>query len=81
MPPGAPEPTPKPEAAGARQGWMERLRTGLRKTGGSIATVFTGTKIDEALYEELEDALLMADTGVRATQHLLADLKRRVKET
>ena len=60
---------------------MERLRTGLRKTGGSIATVFTGTKIDEALYEELEDALLMADTGVRATQHLLADLKRRVKET
>ena len=78
MPPGAPEPAPKPEAAGARQGWMERLRTGLRKTGGSIATVFTGTKIDEALYEELEDALLMADTGVRATQHLLADLKRRV---
>ncbi len=80
LPPGAPEPAPKPEAAGARQGWMERLRTGLRKTGGSIATVFTGTKIDEALYEELEDALLMADTGVRATQHLLADLKRRVKE-
>jgi fused signal recognition particle receptor len=78
-PPTVALPTPKPE--GERQGWMERLRTGLRKTGGSIATVFTGTKIDEALYEELEDALLMADTGVRATQHLLADLKRRVKET
>jgi len=60
---------------------MERLRAGLRKTGSSIATVFTGTQIDDALYEELEEALLMADTGVQATQHLLDDLKRRVKET
>ena len=60
---------------------MDRLRGGLRKTGSSITTVFTGTRIDEALYEELEDALLMADTGVKATQHLLTDLKRRVKET
>jgi fused signal recognition particle receptor len=55
--------------------------TGLRKTGSSIATVFTGTQIDDALYEELEEALLMADTGVKATEHLLDDLKRRVKET
>jgi fused signal recognition particle receptor len=60
---------------------MDRLKAGLRKTGSSIATVFTGTQIDDALYEELEDALLMADTGVKATQHLLEDLKRRVKET
>jgi fused signal recognition particle receptor len=52
----------------------------LRKTGASIATVFTGTQIDDALYEDLETALLMADTGVRATEHLLVDLKRRVKE-
>jgi fused signal recognition particle receptor len=75
------EPQAKPEAAGERQGWMDRLKAGLRKTGTSIATVFTGTRIDDALYEELEDALLMADTGVKATQHLLEDLKRRVKET
>ena len=60
---------------------MQRLKAGLRKTGSSIATVFTGTQIDDALYEELEDALLMADTGVKATLHLLEDLKRRVKET
>ncbi|QIL43239.1 signal recognition particle-docking protein FtsY [Acidovorax sp. HDW3] len=78
--PGAPEPSAKPETAHARQGWMERLKAGLRKTGSSIATVFTGTKIDDALYEELEEALLMADTGVKATEHLLQDLKRRVKE-
>jgi fused signal recognition particle receptor len=65
----------------ARQGWLDRLKAGLRKTGSSITTVFTGTRIDDDLYEELETALLMADTGVKATEHLLQDLKRRVKET
>ncbi|MEY4564651.1 MAG: hypothetical protein RLZZ618_3928, partial [Pseudomonadota bacterium] len=40
----------------------------------------TGTKIDEALYEDLEGALLMADAGVQATEFLLKDLKWRVKE-
>ena len=58
---------------------MERLKAGLRKTGFSIATVFTGTRIDDALYEDLEAALLMADAGVNATQYLLDDLKGRVK--
>ena len=82
----APLPAPEPVAAPAplaaeRKGWLDRLKAGLRKTGSSIATVFTGTQIDDALYEELEEALLMADTGVKATQHLLEDLKRRVKET
>jgi fused signal recognition particle receptor len=64
-----------------RKGWLDKLKAGLRKTGTSIATVFTGTQIDDALYEELETALLMADTGVKATEHLLADLKKRVKES
>jgi fused signal recognition particle receptor len=63
-----------------RSDWLGKLRLGLRKTGSSIAGVFTGAQIDEALYEELESALLMADTGVKATEMLLADLKRRVKE-
>ncbi|OGB09378.1 MAG: signal recognition particle-docking protein FtsY [Burkholderiales bacterium RIFCSPHIGHO2_12_FULL_65_48] len=95
-PPATPVPTPVPVAAPAiaapapasapaaapteRKGWLDRLKAGLRKTGSSITTVFTGTQIDDALYEELEEALLMADTGVKATTHLLADLKRRVKE-
>ena len=69
-----------PEAVAERGNWVERLRGGLRKTGSSITQVFAGTKIDEALYEELENALLMADAGVKATEFLLADLKRRVKE-
>ncbi|CAN7398515.1 signal recognition particle-docking protein FtsY [Pseudorhodoferax sp. LjRoot39] len=76
-----PEPPPAEEAEPAtRTGWVDRLKLGLRKTGSSITTVFTGTRIDEALYEELEEALLMADTGVKATTVLLNDLRRRVKE-
>ena len=63
-----------------RKSWMDKLRQGLRKTGSSIAQVFTGTQIDDALYEELEAALLMADAGVKATEFLLEDLKRRVKD-
>ena len=76
-------PTPPTAAAApaARQGWLDRLKAGLRKTGSSITTVFTGTRIDDELYEELETALLLADTGVKATEHLLQDLKRRVKDT
>jgi fused signal recognition particle receptor len=72
-----PEHTPEPAA---RSGWLDRLKSGLKKTGSSITTVFTGTRIDEALYEDLETALLMADAGVPATETLLADLKRRVKD-
>ena len=67
-------------AQAARVGWMDRLKTGLKRTGSSITTVFTGTQIDEALYEDLETALLMADAGVPATEFLLQDLRRRVKE-
>ena len=66
--------------APARGGWLGRLAQGLRKTGAGISQVFTGTRIDDALYEELEAALLMADTGVSATHYLLTDLRRRVKE-
>jgi fused signal recognition particle receptor len=78
----APAPANLPAAvpAAPREGWLNRLKTGLRRTGSGITTVFTGTRIDEDLYEELEAALLMADSGVAATQHLLTDLRRRVKE-
>lgn len=65
----------------SRLGWMKRLSSGLKKTGKGITEVFTGTKIDDELYEELEAALLMADTGTAATQYLLDDVKKRVKET
>jgi fused signal recognition particle receptor len=74
-------PPPPPTPPVARQGWLAKLKNGLRKTGSTIATVFTGTQIDDALYEELEAALLMSDAGVAATEHLLIDLKRRVKDS
>ncbi|WP_288254384.1 signal recognition particle-docking protein FtsY [uncultured Hydrogenophaga sp.] len=87
-PVAAPAPAPEhpptsaaqPAPAAPRESWLNRLKSGLRRTGSGIATVFTGTRIDEDLYEELEAALLMADSGVSATQHLLTDLRRRVKE-
>jgi fused signal recognition particle receptor len=81
LPTAAVVPVPDTPKQTDRQGWLNRLKAGLRKTGSSIATVFTGTQIDDALYEELEEALLMADTGVKATEHLLKDLKKRVKDS
>ncbi len=77
--PVAAQTTTAPAADPQRVGWRDKLRNGLRKTGSSIAQVFTSARIDDALYEELETALLMADTGVAASEYLLADLKRRVK--
>ena len=72
---------PVPDAvAPERQRWLSKLQAGLRKTGSSISTVFTGSRIDDELYEDLETALLMADTGVKATEYLLAEVKRRVKD-
>jgi fused signal recognition particle receptor len=81
--PGTEAPAAMADAAAPaqpRQGWLSRLSAGLKRTGSSITQVFTGTRIDDALYEELEAALLMADAGVAATEHLLQDLKRRVKQ-
>ncbi|WP_145740298.1 signal recognition particle-docking protein FtsY [Variovorax beijingensis] len=76
-----PPPTLATEAAmpAERKGWFDKLKTGLRKTGTGIQAVFVNAQIDEALYEELESALLMADAGVKATEYLLEDLRGRVK--
>jgi fused signal recognition particle receptor len=68
-----------PEPGDGRQGWFDRLRNGLRKTGSTLSQAFTGAKVDDKLYEELESALLMADAGAKATQFVLDDLKRRVR--
>src|SRR5204862_2339848 len=57
--------TPPPaQTAEAKRGWMSRLRAGLSKTSRNIGVLFVGVKVDEALFEELEPALLMADAGV-----------------
>lgn len=66
--------------ADRKKSWMERLKAGLSKTSSNLSLLFVGAKIDDDLYEELEAALLMADAGMDATQFLLDNLRRKVKE-
>jgi fused signal recognition particle receptor len=61
-----------------RQKWVDKLKAGLGRTASSISGVFTGAQINDALYEDLEGALLMSDAGVAATEYVLAELKRKV---
>ncbi|MDZ7939234.1 MAG: signal recognition particle-docking protein FtsY [Rhodoferax sp.] len=76
----APIDIPEPSAAPPeRQKWLDKLKAGLGKTASSISGVFGGSQIDEALYEDLESALLMADAGVAATELLVSTLRKRVK--
>jgi fused signal recognition particle receptor len=67
----------------AKLSFSERLKQGLSKTrnllGGQLNNLFGGGKIDADTYEELETILLTSDIGVAATQHLLENLKKRVK--
>lgn len=76
-----PAAAPVAPVAPERQSWVDKLSAGLRKTGTGLTQVFSGAQIDENLYEELESALLMADTGVKATQHLLAEVRRKVQSS
>ena len=62
--------------------WHARLRNGLAKSrdkfNKSLATIVGGGKIDDTLYEELEETLLQADIGLKATQSLLEGVRKRV---
>ena len=60
--------------------WSERLKAGLARTRAQIGGLFGGGQIDAEVYEELESALLCADTGVAATQFLLENLRQQVKK-
>jgi fused signal recognition particle receptor len=67
------------------QGWLARLKKGLAKTRAGIVGLLAGSRVDEALFEELESALVSADTGVPAAQLLMqrvrAQLGRRETPT
>jgi fused signal recognition particle receptor len=75
---------PSRDKEGDTPSWAARLKAGLARTretiGGSLSGLFQRGKIDEALYEELETALLTADCGVEATSRLLAALRARVRK-
>ena len=68
-----------------KKGFFGRLVEGLTKTRNNIVSgidsIFSGfSNIDEDFYEELEEILIMGDLGVRATESILEDLRRKVKE-
>ena len=67
-----------------KKGLFARLREGLSKTRGNLTEkvddlVRENRRIDEDFYEELEDILIMADCGVRATDAIMEELRERVK--
>ena len=67
-----------------KKGRVARLREGLSKTRGNMTEkvddmVRENRKIDEDFYEELEDILLMADCGLKATDEIVDELRNRVK--
>jgi fused signal recognition particle receptor len=71
----------KNTASSPDAGWVKRLKDGLSRTGGQLASLLVpGARIDEDLYEELETILITADVGMDATRALLADVRRQVKE-
>ncbi|CAG7596529.1 Signal recognition particle receptor FtsY [Candidatus Vallotia tarda] len=72
MPPSAVEPDTK-------RSWLRRLKSGLHKTSLGLRGIFSSLKCNEALFEELETVLLMADTGLDATTYLLNALRQKVR--
>lgn len=67
-----------------KKGFFARLKEGLGKTRknimGSVDSVLGAfTKIDEDLFEELEEALIMDDLGVQTTMDICDTLRKRVK--
>lgn len=71
--------TPEQHDTASRAPWFSRLRAGLSRTRGTLAGLFTGVRIDEALFEELETALLVSDAGVPTTTWILERLRDRVR--
>ena len=67
-----------------KKGLFARLREGLSKTRGNLTDkvddlVKETRKIDEDFYEELEDILLLADCGMKATTAIMDELRDQVK--
>ncbi|WP_369308727.1 signal recognition particle-docking protein FtsY [Providencia rettgeri] len=61
-----------------KEGFFARLKKGLLKTrqnlGSGFLSLFTGKKIDDDLFEELEEQLLIADVGVETTRKIIGNL-------
>jgi len=58
----------------------EKIKKGVEKTKAQLMKISFGRKIDEALFEEIETALLKADVGVKATQEIMKFLREESKK-
>ena len=66
-------------------GLFSKIKAGLQKTKASISDGITSiinsfTKIDEDLFEELEELLVMSDVGVETSLKICDELRARVKQ-
>ena len=66
-------------------GFFEKLKAGLKKTKDSMMSKIerllgSFTKIDEELFEELEETLIMCDIGVNTSVKICEMLRERVKK-
>lgn len=66
-------------------GFFDKLKDGLKKTRDNITQridqlLVSMGKIDEDLFEELEEILITSDVGVETTLRIIEDLKARVKK-
>ncbi|MCL1042546.1 signal recognition particle-docking protein FtsY [Shewanella marisflavi] len=72
------EKQPEPQQKPTKEGFFARLKRGLKRTSENIGSgfigLFKGKKIDDELFEELEEQLLIADVGVETTSRLIAKL-------
>ena len=73
------------EMSEEKKGFWSRLVSGLSKTRDNIVSgidaVFNGfSNIDDDFYEEIEEILIMGDIGVNATEAIIENLKKKVKE-
>ena len=67
-------------------GLLGKIKEGLKKTRDSISNGVNGilnsfTKIDDELFEELEETLVMADVGVATSTEICGRLRKKIKET
>jgi fused signal recognition particle receptor len=69
---------PEPQAKPVKEGFFARLKRGLKRTSENIGSgfvgLFKGKKIDDDLFEELEEQLLIADVGIETTTRLIKNL-------
>lgn len=69
---------PEPQERPVKEGLFARLKRGLMRTSENIGSgfigLFRGKKIDDDLFEELEEQLLIADVGVETTTRLINKL-------